>query len=110
EGNEFGAGDHFDDMRIALRGIPYVADVDGSHQVGFRVRHLGDLASDHEIGILAGDAHRLAALAVDGGDDVLVDEARQHHLDHLDGRLFRDPAAVHATALALKAAEAAGGV
>src|SRR5215471_11371791 len=106
--NEVGTGNHLDDMRIDLRGIAYVADVDGLHQVGFGVRHLGDLASNHEVGILAGDADRFAALAVDGGDDVLVDEARQHHLHHLDRRLVRDPEAVHELALQLKALEHAG--
>ena len=39
----------------------------------------------HQVGVLAGDADRLAALRVDGGDDLLVDRAGQHHLHHLDG-------------------------
>ena len=50
---------------------------------------------DHQVGILAADADGLAALAVDGGDDLLVDGAGEHHLDDLDGRLVRDAQSVH---------------
>ena len=35
--------------------------------------------------LLAGHADREAAGAVDGGHDLLIDRARQHHLDDLDG-------------------------
>ncbi len=36
--------------------------------------------------VLAGEAYRLAALAVDLGHDGLVDLAPQHHFDHVHGR------------------------
>src|SRR6188768_4285336 len=44
----------------------------------------------HEIGVLAGDAHRFAALRVYGGDDLFVDRAGQHHLHHLDSLTVGD--------------------
>ena len=103
-----GGRDHLDDVRIDLGGIADVADVDRLHQVRFRVRHLGDLAGDHQVGVLAGDADRLAALPVDGRDDILVDEARQHHLDHLDGGLVGDAQAVHELALEREPLQHAG--
>ena len=41
---------------------------------------------DH-VAVLAAQADRLAALGPDPADDLLVDGAGQHHLDHLDGGL-----------------------
>ena len=106
--DEVGLGDHLDDVRVDLGRVADVADVDRLHEIGLRVGHLGDLAGDHQVGVLAGDADRLAALPVDGGDDVLVDQAGQHHLDHLDGGLVGDAQAVHELALQLQALEHAG--
>ena len=60
-----------------------------------RVRHFGDFFGDHQIGIFAGDADSLAALLIDGRDDLFVDLARQNHFDDFDGRLVGDAQAVH---------------
>ncbi len=69
------------------------------------VGHLGDLARDHQVGVFAADADRLAALPVDGRDDVLVDEAREDHLDHLDGGLVGNTQALHEVGLDLQLLE-----
>ena len=93
--NEVRLGDHLDDVRVDLDRIADIADVHRLHDVGLGVRHLGDLLGDHQVGILAADADSLAALPVDGADDLLVDGAGQHHLDHFDRRLVGDAQAVH---------------
>ena len=78
--------DHVDDMRIDGRRLADEAEIE----------HLLDIrpglapapfqpSRPHQIAVLAGDADGLAALGVDGADDLLVDGAREHHLDHLDG-------------------------
>ena len=43
------------------------------------------LARKHHVAVLAAQADRLAAGRVDEADDLLVDRAREHHLDDLDG-------------------------
>ena len=72
-------------MRIDRHGIADEAEIDDLLDIraGIAPAPLEPLGP-HQIGVLAGDADRLAALAVDGGDDLLVDRAGQHHLDHLD--------------------------
>ena len=50
----------------------------------------GHLAGGDHVAVLAGQAHRLAALGADPADDLLVDGAGEHHLDHLDGGRIRD--------------------
>ena len=87
---------------INLYGIAHVADVDRLHDVGLGVRHLGDLLGHHQVGILAADTDRFAALAVDGGDDLLVDGAGQHHLDDIDSGLVGDAQAVDEIGLDLE--------
>ena len=44
-----------------------------------------------QVGVLAGQADRVRAVAVDEADDVLVDLAVEHHPDHVDGLLGGDP-------------------
>ena len=95
DGNEVRLRDHVDDVRVDLDRIADIADVDRLHQVRLGVGHLGDLARDHQVGVFAADADGLAALPVDGRDDVLVDEAGEDHLDHLDGGLVGDAQALH---------------
>src|SRR5690606_41907042 len=83
------------DMGIDLLRNTYVADVHRLHDVRFRIGHLRGPAGDHKVGILAADANRLTTLAIDGRDDLLIDGAGEHHLDHLDRRLVRDAQAVY---------------
>src|SRR5690606_32718068 len=93
--DEVGIRDHLHDMGIVLLLNTYVADVHRLHDVRFRIGHLRDAAGDHKVGILAADANRLTTLAIDGRDDLLIDGAGEHHLDHLDRRLVRDAEAVY---------------
>jgi len=44
----------------------------------------------HHVAVLAAQADRLAAGLVDIADQLLVDRAREHHLDDLDGRGIGD--------------------
>ncbi len=43
------------------------------------------LLRDHEVAVLAGDAAGVPAELIDLADDLLVDRARENHLDDLDG-------------------------
>ena len=82
-------------MRVHFNRIADIAKVDRFHLVGLRVGHFGNAFSNHQIGIFAGDANGLAALAVDGRDDFLVDLAGEHHFDDFDGCLVGNAQAVH---------------
>ncbi len=50
---------------------------------------------DDEIAVLARKPHRLAAGGIDAADDLLVDGAGEHHLDHFDGGCIGDAQPVH---------------
>ena len=77
--------DHVDDMRIDRGRIADKAEIDDLLDIGVRIAPAPlEPLGPHQIGVLAGDADRLAALRVDGGHDLFVDRAGEHHLDHLD--------------------------
>jgi hypothetical protein len=65
--------------------IAHKAEIENGVEVGIWIPDAPlETHRPHQIGVLAGDADRLAALRVDGGDDLFVDGAGEHHLDHLD--------------------------
>ncbi len=66
-------------------GLADEAEIDDLLDIGVRIADAAlEPLGPHQIGVLAGDADRLAAFGVDGGDDLLIDRAGQHHLDHVD--------------------------
>ena len=75
-----------DHGRVDLGDLADQADVD-ERAVHARVLALGG----EQVGVLAGQADGVRAVAVDQADDVLVDLAVEHHPDHVDG-LFRGDA------------------
>ena len=78
-------------MRIDRRRIADKAEIDDLLDIGIGIAHPPlEPLGPHQVGVLARDADRLAALIVDGGDDLLVDRAGEDHLDHFDGRLVGD--------------------
>jgi len=97
-----GAITGIENVRIDLFRVADVADVDGLHEVRRGIGHFRDFARDHQLGVLAGDADRLAPMQVYCRDDLLVDQARQHHLHDLDGRFVGDAQAIDELALQLQ--------
>ena len=53
------------------------------------------LIAKHQISVLAGNPDGAAALGVDGLNNALVDEAREHRLDHLDRGFVRHALAAY---------------
>ena len=58
-----------------------------------------ELARLDQAAVFARQSHRGAAGGVDGGDNVLVDGAREHHFDDLDGAAVGHPQTVDEVAL-----------
>ncbi len=77
--------------RVDLVRLADEAEVDDFLDIGTGIDHgAGDLAREHHVAVLAAKADRLAAGLVDEADDLLVDRAREHHLDDLDRRRVGD--------------------
>src|SRR5690606_33044379 len=65
--------------------LTHIADVDLLARIrGIRPAH-GHLPGPDQVAVLAGQADRATALAVDQIDDFLVDRAAEHHLHHVHG-------------------------
>ena len=76
---------------VDLLGLADEAEVHDLLDIGIGVDHAaGRLARDHHIAVLAAQADGFAAGPVDEADDLLVDRAREHHLDDLDRRRVGD--------------------
>jgi hypothetical protein len=90
--DEVRAVEHLDDCRVNASDLAHLADVE---QLGglFRARHQHFLGVD-KVAVLAGQPHRLAAVLVDEGDDVLVDQAAEHHFHHVERFLVGHPHAL----------------
>ena len=74
--DQVGMDDHVDDVRIDGDGVADKAEIDDLLDIGIGIAEAAlDAHGPHQVGVLAGDADRLAALRVDGGDDLLVDRA-----------------------------------
>jgi len=61
-----------------------------------------------EVAVLAGEPHRAAAVLVDQGDDVLVDQTAEHHFHHVERFLVGHPHALDEFALLADALQQAG--
>ena len=72
-----------------------MADIDDFRhlELGTVARYL-HLACSDKLPVLAGDADGPASIAVDGGDDFLVDAAAQHHFNDIHGLGIGDAHAV----------------
>ncbi len=71
---------------LTLSTSPDHADVDDLRGEGLGVDRLHlQLAGDDQVAVLAGEPDRLAAVAVDVADDLLVDLAAEDHLHHVHG-------------------------
>jgi hypothetical protein len=102
-------GDHRDEIAAVEHGhhrgsmlctSPHMADVDDLRHLQFGgLAGDGHLAGADQVAVLAGEAHRLAAVAVDEVDDLLVDQAAQHHLHHVHGLGVGDAHPLHELAL-----------
>src|SRR5699024_1008827 len=53
------------------------------------------LARRDQAAVLAGQAYRASAVAVDEVDDLLVDQATEHHFHHVHGFVVGDAHAAH---------------
>ena len=91
-----------DDGRIDGGDVADLADVD--HLVGLVLVRQQQLLGADEVAVLAGQADRLAAVTVDEVDDILVDLAAEHHLDHVHGLFVGDAHALDELALLADAA------
>ena len=77
--------------RVDLLGLADEAQIDDGLDLGIGVdQAAGGLARDHHVAVLAAEPDRLAAGPVDETDDLLVDRAREHHLDDFDRRRVGD--------------------
>src|SRR5205085_5784847 len=81
-------------------GLAYESQIENPLDVRIRI-DLGarELARADQVRILAGKPDRIAAARVDCRDDLLVDGAREHHLDDLDGGAVGDAEPVDEIAL-----------
>ena len=105
DGDEAGVDERVEQAAIDGLHLADVADVDdfGRLLVGCRVFRRRcpaapfelELAGADEIRVLAADPHRSAAGRVQQRDDVLVDEAAEHHLHHVHRRRVGHPHAVN---------------
>ena len=78
-------------LRVDRARLADEAEVEDLLDVRIRVAPgAAQLARLDQIAVLARDADRGAAGGVDGGDDLFVDLARQHHLDDFHRRLVGD--------------------
>ena len=104
--DEVAGVEHLDDLGVDAGDLADLADVE--HLIGlFLARHQHLLGVD-EVAILAGQPHRAAAVLVDQGHDVLVDQAAQDHLDDVEGLLVGHPHALDELALLADALQEAG--
>ena len=90
--NEFRLVENLQHPHIDVLDFPDQPQVDDLRPVG--LRRLPDLAVPFrvdEVAVLAGDAHCVAAVPVDEGDDVLVDFPSQYHFDDVDHLLAGHP-------------------
>ncbi len=82
--NEVGIDDHVDDVGFHQAGIADEAEIQHTLDIGFGIAHAPlEPLGPHQIGVLAANADSLAALIVDGRDDLFVHGARKDHLDHV---------------------------
>ena len=94
-GNDVGAAQLLQHHDVDLGGLADLLEVDLEQLAGLGIAHLGDLAGEDQVAVLAADADGDAAAFVDVGHDRLVDRAGQDHLDDLHGRRIGHAQAVH---------------
>jgi hypothetical protein len=92
--DQLGLQHRVENRAIHVLGLADEAEIDRLLGVRFGIdRGAHGLACPHHHAVLARQADGAAALRPDPADDLLVDGAGEDHLDHLDGRLVRDPQA-----------------
>jgi hypothetical protein len=74
--------------------VPHLADTADVDRLARPRRDGRELVGEDEAVVLARQAHRAAAVAADERHDVLVDGAREHHLDDAHGGVVGHPQAV----------------
>ena len=101
--NEVAAAEQVEHLGVDALHLAHMADVDDFRSLQLRVvgvqvleQHLARL---DQAAVLAGQAHRLAAVVLDQVDDVLVDQAAEHHLHHVHGFPVGDAHALDELAL-----------
>ena len=88
--NEFVFIQGVDDHRVNPNDFSYQADVDDLRGLPIGRHRHAHLARPDETAILAAQADRHPAMAVDETDDLLVDFTCQDHLDNVHGLLVRN--------------------
>ena len=80
-----------EDAAFHMLRLAHEAEIDLLLGLALRVDHgARRLAGADHVAVLAAEADGATALGRDPADDLFVDRAGEHHLDHLDGRLVGD--------------------
>src|SRR5690606_34712212 len=83
-------GQQVDDVGVDGLHVPHEAQIHGPVPAG-GIHHLVALAGHHQVAVVARQTHRLAAVAVNEGHQLLVHLPHQHHLGDYHRLRVGDP-------------------